>query len=1323
MSDASKSPEPIMETTLLNTGTYDRSESANRLQANKRIGDYEILDEVARGGMGVVYRARQLTLDRIVALKMIRQQQFASEAEKRRFQMEAEAAATLEHPNIVPIYDIGQVEEQPYFTMRLMEGGSLADRLASPEWDHTSKDAIRQSVAWIRTVAMAVHQAHQRGIIHRDLKPANILLDSADVAYVADFGLAKRIAADGQTKTGTILGTPEYMPPEQALGQPATVLSDVYSLGAILYRMLAGRPPFQAENPADLFKLLVDTPASSLRSFSKIDRDLDTICQKCLEKQPAQRYESALALAQDLERWESDLPIKARRTSAFARAFRWSRRNPLNVLVSALSLLMLAVVSGLLYFGYKSSQQAADRLQEEIYVSRIEQANHRIQQGQLIEAGDSLLQLSSFRSDQKEPAWELNYLRRKLPWEVVTIHGKTIHGSKHDSNFAELHWSPNGQRLAINLDSNSITRSINFCELNYNSEEVGRLEYSHEHSISQPSFLRDTALVWDPSCRYVAQWLGKTKVHVWDVEQKRLECEIPVPSEHNWEHECYLDWSRNGKRLAMVNPDGEAQLFDLESQTLSQVELALKPDESVTGVFWINDDTQLCFLGSTGSMFVDASSGLGVTTWPIHILALSPDRRRWMSRTAIGDIVSASPRIELAYDWRGSALASWSPDGRVICCVDRWIPSENQTGQLPSLSMKELRWTVGFVDSHTGQTLASPKIVNREKNPYANGLISFDSKRPRWFPDSDQVQVGNAVLSNINWQGENRSISLDKKLELLRASPDGERAAIVAESSPTIEVIDPTGKRLTFFAGHECPVRAIDWRVGDDKLASIDTGGKVCVWNASTGAEDHRFQMMGEKNEGKLPEEHAQVWWSPDGTRLAASFSGNTKVWKINDLQSNFEFSRTDSYAIGWLPSPDRLNIQIVGFGWYSSREITQPMETQWRSILTWDADGGSTSCCSEPFDYLLDLSIKSSPPIDQGLHRFELSAFGTISLVNYKERKVILDLIHNMSQNCLMSYSAGQLWVADGMQITIFDGRYFNPDKFGLAAALQKKVPIPEFPERVAIFLGLLMCLTFPGWMILDRSIRLSLSGRWLIGILGAAVCLLILPRVPTMGEMFMPDGGHFPITVADSASILFAVSVCISGYFAQMVALATHRRLVSAYLMALATFFLGISIFVASIWPRELIEFQEKRSLLGALDITGVPMILFFSIHAILGMIVIIVRSSKLNRSQGKPTVKSPLGFHRFLGWAWSMRSLAVSSAFCFLYGTQMVYLAAWKSSPAAPDWIKLTQIFCGVVAVALSLYHLFAIIWILRNGGWDRIFQQPTVAKDTSGEESTI
>ncbi len=301
------------------------------------FGDYEIVREIARGGMGVVFQARQVTLNRPVALKMILAGQLADETDIRRFYTEAEAAANLDHPGIVPIHEVGQHDGQHYFSMGFVEGQSLSQRISSGPLP------AREAAELMRRVAEAIQYAHERGVIHRDLKPANILLDKSGNPRVTDFGLAKKVQGDsGLTGSGQIMGTPSYMPPEQAGGKRGEVgpPADVYALGATLYCLLSGRPPFQAGSVMDtVLQVIGDEPVAPRRLNPSVPRNLETVCLKCLEKDPARRYRSAAALGEDLRRFLAGEPISARPVGRAERAWRWSRRNPL-----AAALITLVVV-------------------------------------------------------------------------------------------------------------------------------------------------------------------------------------------------------------------------------------------------------------------------------------------------------------------------------------------------------------------------------------------------------------------------------------------------------------------------------------------------------------------------------------------------------------------------------------------------------------------------------------------------------------------------------------------------------------------------------------------------------------------------------------------------------------------------------------------------------------------------------------------------------------------------------------------------------------------------------------------------------------------
>jgi serine/threonine protein kinase/Flp pilus assembly protein TadD len=306
------------------------------------VANYQILEEIGRGGMGVIYRARQIHSRRIVAVKRVLAFHSDSHETLTRFEREAQAAASLDHPNILPIYEVGRCQNGlPFFSMKFATGGSLLQALAA------FRNRAREAVQLIEKVARAVEHAHQNGILHRDLKPGNVLLDVAGEPFVSDFGLAKWLDASADlTRTLTIFGTPGYIAPEQSGGsrERLTPAVDVYSLGAILFELLSGRPPFLGEHALAVIQQAADRPAPRLRSvIVRHDCDLETICERCLDRDPPARYQSAAELADDLKRWLDDRPIHARRISVPARVWRWSRRNP--VIATTLALILMSGIA------------------------------------------------------------------------------------------------------------------------------------------------------------------------------------------------------------------------------------------------------------------------------------------------------------------------------------------------------------------------------------------------------------------------------------------------------------------------------------------------------------------------------------------------------------------------------------------------------------------------------------------------------------------------------------------------------------------------------------------------------------------------------------------------------------------------------------------------------------------------------------------------------------------------------------------------------------------------------------------------------------------
>lgn len=426
----------------LDTPWLERDQLTGEAQSGRqahRLGDYELLEEIGRGGMGVIYRARQVSLDRFVAVKMILTGPLASRDFVQRFHTEAHAAAVLEHPNIVSIYEVGNQEGQPFYSMRLVTGRNLAQELKE-----TGAMPPRRSAELVATVAHAVHYAHQRGILHRDLKPANILLDAEDHPHVTDFGLAKLLEQDdGLTLTQAALGTPNYMAPEQAEGDASalTTAADVYSLGAILFEVLTGKKLFSGSTPlTTITRAREQEPPKPSAILPGIPRDLDTICWKCLEKDPRRRYASALALAEDLEHWLKGEPIQARRVGRVERVVLWCRRKPAMAGMAGAGLLAVLLISGIATWRL---MVARGQKQLEEYARTITLADAYIRDGATDRALELLLQCP-----KQLRQWEWGRLVYMCHQDIASIPAHT--------NVARWLSASLMQGLAINADGTRV---------------------------------------------------------------------------------------------------------------------------------------------------------------------------------------------------------------------------------------------------------------------------------------------------------------------------------------------------------------------------------------------------------------------------------------------------------------------------------------------------------------------------------------------------------------------------------------------------------------------------------------------------------------------------------------------------------------------------------------------------------------------------------------------------------------------------------------------------------------------------------------------------
>jgi tRNA A-37 threonylcarbamoyl transferase component Bud32 len=535
----------------------DATEATDLSQiANPKVryfGDYELIEEIARGGMGIVYKARQVTLNRLVALKMILSGQLASESEVQRFRTEAEAAAQLDHPNIVPIYEVGEHEGQHYFSMKFVEGDNLAQTLAGKPMP------APRAAKLLATIARAVHYAHQRGILHRDIKPTNILIDPRGEPQLTDFGLARLVEKDSSlTQSLAILGSANYMSPEQASGhaRQLTTATDVYGLGAVLYETLTGRPPFQAETFVTTLRQVVErdpvSPGKVIREGalksqvanrrSQIDRDLETICLKCLNKDPLQRYGSAEALAVDLEHWLAREPIVARPISRTAKMWRWCRRKPaLAVLAASTAILLLAITIGspIAAFRINRERRGTEQL---LYAADVSLAQQALEAGNVMRAS-ALLEAHHPKSAAADlRGFEWYYLSHLCRGDE----GHTFQGHHQPVRCVAI--SPDGKILASCSDD----QTIRLWDL---------------ASKTNLATLRgaSSAITFSPDGTIFASGGADKTIKLWNVRSRELLREL---TNYAGPVMC-LVFTPDGKRLAVGAEGANLKLLDI--QTLETV--------------------------------------------------------------------------------------------------------------------------------------------------------------------------------------------------------------------------------------------------------------------------------------------------------------------------------------------------------------------------------------------------------------------------------------------------------------------------------------------------------------------------------------------------------------------------------------------------------------------------------------------------------------------------------------------------------------------------------------------------------------------------------
>jgi WD40 repeat protein len=901
------------------------------------FGDYELLEEIARGGMGIVYKARQVSLDRIVAVKLLLLGRYASEEFIHRFRIEASAAASLRHPNIVAIHEVGVHQGQHYFAMDFVDGPDLA-QLARDQ-----PLTAKRAAGYVKTIAEAIHFAHTRRILHRDLKPSNVLIDATDQPRVTDFGLAKNLANDSDlTLTGQVLGSPSFMPPEQALGERGKMApaSDVYSLGAILYHALTGRPPFMGQTVADTLQQVENKqPIAPRLLIPSVPADLETICLKCLEKEPGKRFESGQKLSDELGRFLRSEPIQSRPVSLPEKIWRWCRRKPVvaSLGTATLALLMaLAVGAPIAAFRIDHARQ---ELEENLYVSDVRLASQALDDYDLPGARQRLERIAASPHQRKLRGWEWRYLMERCRGDELMTLGR------HDSAVSGLALSPHG-KWAASISEDGV---VKIWDLAAHKEVIAWRAHT-EPAKGTPSH-PGHAVAFSPDGETLATGGRDQFVRLWKgtIGQKLAEME-------KLEDDCTtLAFSHDGRVLAAASIHGELSLWSLssnlpellnrwETKVFPTYNLVLSPDGAHLATAGYDQRVRLWDISEPQTLRqLPAFDG---TTFPT---ALSPDGK-WL--VAAGSGTHALRRwklparqegrswperhaqfMSLAFSRDGLVLASGLSNGEIVL----WDMTDERD---PISLLGHEKYVLGLAFSQDGRTLISAgwdktvRLWDVSQGKRAERIVrhGFSGVGVCFSPDSQYIAsvARDRTPTDDGTLGEQHTLKLWQVSgikEVTNAPTGGEAYNSYPTFSPDgkLLVVDswkglqlyavPSLQRITKFSGfHPAFPTNGDWMViasgsrivrrdapettnavrtvigelsSNIVCLALSPDGKIVVCSAEDddGRGVQFWDVPGRHHLGTVTEHDGKVFnlaFSPDGKRFAsAGWDGKIGIWDV----------------------------------------------------------------------------------------------------------------------------------------------------------------------------------------------------------------------------------------------------------------------------------------------------------------------------------------------------------------------------------------------------------------------------------------------------------